>query len=156
MITIKEIADQLGVSATTVSNVLNGRAGKMSQETRQRVEEALLRNHYVKEKKNNRGEPQHHLVAVYICLGKKKHVLTDPFCGSLLEGIDRELRKYNRAMVCGTVDDNESFAKYCRIPIWKVRSCLAVKQSFVPLWYIRSPFPLFLWIPREKDLTISD
>lgn len=27
MITIKEIADQLGVSATTVSNVLNGRAG---------------------------------------------------------------------------------------------------------------------------------
>lgn len=33
MITIKEIADQLGVSATTVSNVLNGRAGKMSQET---------------------------------------------------------------------------------------------------------------------------
>ena len=55
MITIKEIADQLGVSATTVSNVLNGRVGKMSQETRQRVEEALLRNHYVKEKKNNRG-----------------------------------------------------------------------------------------------------
>ena len=91
MITIKEIADQLGVSATTVSNVLNGRAGKMSQETRQRVEEALLRNHYVKEKKNNSGEPQHHLIAVYICLGKKKHVLTDPFCGGLLEGIDREL-----------------------------------------------------------------
>lgn len=28
MITIKEIADQLGVSATTVSNVLNGRPEK--------------------------------------------------------------------------------------------------------------------------------
>ena len=150
MITIKEIADQLGVSATTVSNVLNGRAGKMSQETRQRVEEALLRNHYVKEKKNNSGEPQHHLIAVYICLGKKKHVLTDPFCGGLLEGIDRELRKYHRAMVCGTVDDNESFAKVL------VRSCLAVKQSFVLLWYIRFPFPLFLWILMERDLTISD
>ena len=150
MITIKEIADQLGVSATTVSNVLNGRAGKMSQETRQRVEEALLRNHYVKEKKNNSGEPQHHLIAVYICLGKKKHVLTDPFCGGLLEGIDRELRKYHRAMVCGVLQ------KYCRIPIWKVRSCLAVKQSFVLLWYIRFPFPLFLWILMERDLTISD
>lgn len=61
MITIKEIADQLGVSATTVSNVLNGRAGKMSQETRQRVEEALLRNHYVKEKKNNSGDPSAHV-----------------------------------------------------------------------------------------------
>ena len=102
----------------------------------------------MKEKKNNSGEPQHHLIAVYICLGKKKHVLTDPFCGGLLEGIDRELRKYHRAMVCGTVDDNESFAK--------VLSCLAVKQSFVLLWYIRFPFPLFLWIPMVKDLTISD
>ena len=40
MITIKEIADQRGVSATTVSNVLYGRAGKMSHETRQRLEEA--------------------------------------------------------------------------------------------------------------------
>lgn len=56
MITIKEIAEQLGVSATTVSNVLNGRAGKMSAQTRQRVEEALLRNHYVHEKKNEAGE----------------------------------------------------------------------------------------------------
>lgn len=111
MITIKEIANQLGVSATTVSNVLNGRAGKMSQETRQRVEEALIRNHYVKETKNNSGEPQQHLVAVYFCLGKKKHVLTDPFCGELLEGIDRELRKYDRSMICGTVDSNEGFAR---------------------------------------------
>ena len=59
----------------------------MSQETRQRVEEALLRNHYVKEKKNNSGEPQHHLIAVYICLGKKKHVLTDPFVGVCWRGL---------------------------------------------------------------------
>ena len=45
MITIKEIAEQLGVSPTTVSNVLNGRAGKMSPRTRQMVEEALVHNH---------------------------------------------------------------------------------------------------------------
>ena len=30
MVTIKEIASQLGVSPTTVSNVINGRTGKMS------------------------------------------------------------------------------------------------------------------------------
>ena len=38
MVTIKEIAQQLGVSPTTVSNVLNGRTGKMSPETRQKVQ----------------------------------------------------------------------------------------------------------------------
>lgn len=107
MITIKEIAEQLGVSATTVSNVLNGRACKMSAQTRQRVEEALLRNHYVHEKKNEAGEHEKKPVAVYFCMGDKKHVLTDPFCGEFLEGIDRELRKYGRDMICGTVRRNE-------------------------------------------------
>ena len=73
-----------------------------------------------------------------------------------VEGIDRELRKYNRAMVCGTVDDNESFAKVLQNSSLEGAILLDVKQSFVLLWYIRSPFPLFLWIPMEKDLTISD
>ena len=45
MVTLKQIADMLGVSPTTVSNVINGRAGKMSAETRQRIEEALWQNH---------------------------------------------------------------------------------------------------------------
>ena len=34
--TIKEIADLLGVSPTTVSNVIHGHAGKMSEDTRKR------------------------------------------------------------------------------------------------------------------------
>ena len=39
MVTIKEMAKQLGVSPTTVSNVINGRTGKMSEKTRQKIEE---------------------------------------------------------------------------------------------------------------------
>lgn len=111
MITIKEIANQLGVSATTVSNVLNGRAGKMSQDTRKRVEEALIRNHYVKEQKNSREQSHQHLIAVYFCLGRKKHVLTDPFCGALMEGIDRELKKHQRSMICGTLESKEEITE---------------------------------------------
>lgn len=109
MITIKEIAEQLGVSPTTVSNVLNGRAGKMSAETRRKVEEALVSNHYVHEKKNKEGEKERKPIAVYVCIGDGEHVLTDPFCGSFLEGIDHELRKYGRDMICGTVASNEEF-----------------------------------------------
>ena len=142
MITIKQIADQLGVSATTVSNVLNGRTGKMSQETRQRVEEALIRNHYVKEKKNNSGEPQQHLVGVYICLGKKKHVLTDPFCGSMLEGIDRELRRYDRTMVCGTVDNNESFEKILQKSSLEGAILLGCDPEFCTSLVRQIPFPI--------------
>ena len=43
MITIKEIAKQLGVSPTTVSNVINGRTEKMSEQTRMRIEEMLIK-----------------------------------------------------------------------------------------------------------------
>jgi LacI family transcriptional regulator len=109
MITIREIAKKLGVSPTTVSNVINGKTGKMSDETRHKVEEALIRNHYVHERKNKDGEWEQKLIAVYFCLGTRKHVLTDPFCGSFLEGIERELRAYDRAILCGTVGSNEEF-----------------------------------------------
>ena len=47
MITIKEMAKQLGVSPTTVSNVINGRTEKMSEQTKLRTEEMLVKYHYV-------------------------------------------------------------------------------------------------------------
>ena len=47
MVTIKEIAEELGVSTTTVSNVIHGKTRKMSAETRKKIEEALVRYHYV-------------------------------------------------------------------------------------------------------------
>ena len=45
MITIKEMAKQLGVSPTTVSNVINGRTEKMSEQTKLRIEEMLVKYH---------------------------------------------------------------------------------------------------------------
>ena len=56
MITIKELASELGVSPTTVSNVINGRTGKMSPETRKRIEIALVEHHYTGE--NRRENPK--------------------------------------------------------------------------------------------------
>ena len=39
MITIKEIAEKLGMSTTTVSNVIHGKPGEVSEDTRKKVEE---------------------------------------------------------------------------------------------------------------------
>ena len=47
MITIKEIAQRLNMSTTTVSNVIHGKAGEVSEETRRRVEEFLKEVDYV-------------------------------------------------------------------------------------------------------------
>lgn len=107
MITIKEIAQQLNVSPTTVSNVLNGRAGKMSADTRKKVEEALIRNHYVRERKDEEGNQEQMLIALYFRQGKREHVLTDPFCGGLIEGAEKEITGYGRAMLFGVVEQSE-------------------------------------------------
>ncbi len=47
MITIKEIAKQLNMSTTTVSNVIHGKSGEVSGDTRKKVEEFLKKVDYV-------------------------------------------------------------------------------------------------------------
>lgn len=112
MITIKEIAKQLGVSPTTVSNVINGRTEKMSEQTRLRIEEMLIKNHYVQENRGGRGsQDELKLVIVEFFFGIREHIYTDPFCAELLEAIEKELEKTGRNVVCSTVYSEEEFLK---------------------------------------------
>ena len=41
MITIKEMAEMLGISTTTVSNVINGKTSEVSQKTAEKVQKLL-------------------------------------------------------------------------------------------------------------------
>lgn len=111
MITIKEIAEQLDVSPTTVSNVIHGRTGKMSEQTRLKIEEELVKNHYVLERKGKSGQTEMKLVIVDIFFGKKEGVFTDPFCGEFFEAIERELRERGRNAVCITRNTEDDLLK---------------------------------------------
>ena len=112
MITIKEIARQLGVSPTTVSNVINGRTEKMSEQTRMKIEEMLVKNHYVQENRGGRSsQDELKLVIVEFFFGEREHIYTDPFCAELLEAIEKELEKTGRNVVCSTVYSEDEFLK---------------------------------------------
>lgn len=108
MVTIKEIANQLGVSPTTVSNVLNGNIQRMSLETRRRIETALIENHYYRtEKKKDGSIPM--IVVAFDTWGRENIVL-DPFIGEILGTIELELRKYGRNVIF-TVQGDEAELK---------------------------------------------
>lgn len=112
MVTIKEIASQLGVSPTTVSNVINGRTGKMSAQTRQRIEDALWENHYKVAGKSSRGvSSEENMVAVAFYMGILKEVLMDPFCGELLGAIQRAVKSHGHYMIYDVPVDIEDMAR---------------------------------------------
>lgn len=107
MITIKEIAAQLNVSPTTVSNVINGRTGKMSPKTRQMIEEMLVKHHYVQDNKGRKQQPELKLILMGFFLGERKRIFTDPFCGELSDTIERELRERGRNVVFFVMDSED-------------------------------------------------
>lgn len=47
MITLKEIAEEAGVSLTTVSNVLHGKAKKVSPDMEEKIKKLLVKNNYI-------------------------------------------------------------------------------------------------------------
>ena len=47
MVTIKDIAQAVGVSATTVSNVINGKSGRVSADTIEKINQTIDESGYV-------------------------------------------------------------------------------------------------------------
>lgn len=53
MLKIQDIADKVGVSRTTVSNVIHGKTKKVSQETIKKISDILNKEGYVPNKMPN-------------------------------------------------------------------------------------------------------
>lgn len=114
MVTIKEIAERIGVSPTTVSNVINGRTDKMSENTRKKVEAALIEYHYVSEPRGEDSPAELKLISLDFCLGQEKDILTDPFCASLTQALIKEIRQYGRYVAIDHPNnDDEIIRKSC-------------------------------------------
>lgn len=112
MITIKEIAQKLGVSPTTVSNVINGRTQKMSDKTRKMIEEMLVKNHYVQDTNTRSTNAELKLILVQLFFGNgNKTVFTDPFCAELYEAIQNRAQLNGRCVITNTFTNEDDFLK---------------------------------------------
>ena len=90
MVTIKQMAERIGVSPTTVSNVIHGNTREVSPATIQKVRQVIRESHYIPNMTaRNLASNQTHIIGVILCFekGSGAQALADPFNGELVGAI---------------------------------------------------------------------
>ncbi len=107
MVTIKDIANAVGVSATTVSNVIRGNSGRVSPEMIARINQAIQDMHYTPNLSARAlVSNSSHIIGVinHLVPLESGGFFQDPFHGALLAGIEQLLRERSYYMMMRTID----------------------------------------------------
>lgn len=101
MITIKEMANMLGLSTTTVSNVIHGKTTEVSRETIEKVNKLLEEYEYVPNiSARNLASNESKIVGVGIVSKENNdNYLKDAFISELVGAMERELKKDGYALM---------------------------------------------------------
>ena len=121
MITIKEIAAKLGMSTTTVSNVIHGKAGEVSEETRKKVEEFLREVDYVPNiNARNLAQNESKIIGVALKAREDKYenLIMDPFVAELIGGLEETIRNAGYFMMIYISRDTEKIMRH--VSTWNV------------------------------------
>jgi DNA-binding LacI/PurR family transcriptional regulator len=105
---IQDVAKLAGVSASTVSNVINGRSGKMRAETRERVIDAIERLKFTPNGAARQLKSGHNT-----SLGLIIPSAANPFWGAVAHQVERAARKRGyRLLICNAERDPEVEQRY--------------------------------------------
>lgn len=125
MITIKEIATQLNMSTTTVSNVIHGKTGEVSPATIKKVEDYLKKVDYVPNI-NARNLAQNESKIIGVALkaraDKYENLLMDPFVSELIGGIEEAIRNAGYFMMLYISRDTDEIMRH--VSTWNVDGLL--------------------------------
>jgi LacI family transcriptional regulator len=89
--TIRDVALAAGVSAMTVSNLINERAGTMRVETRKRIEAEIKRLSYRPHSMARSLRLARQLFIGMIIIDEQQHYLADPFTTHVVAGLSNQL-----------------------------------------------------------------
>ena len=121
MITIKEIAKQLNMSTTTVSNVIHGKTGEVSYETQVKVQEFLQKVDYVPNI-NARNLAQNESKIIGLALkaraDKYENLIMDPFVSELIGGVEETIRNAGYFMMLYISSDTSEIMRH--VSTWNV------------------------------------
>lgn len=127
MVTIKEIAAMMGVSPTTVANVIHGRTSKVSKENVERIQKALKEHNYVSKLGLNsltRGKTRMIGVVAHSSKKYEQTLVADPFYGLLIGTLEQEIRRAGYYMMLYTEEDLDSIFQMALY--WNVEALITV------------------------------
>lgn len=102
------MADMLGISTTTVSNVIHGKTSEVSQKTVERVEKLLEEYDYVPNiSARSLTQKRSGIIGVALKSRKDKYenIIADPFFGELIGAIEAQIRQKGYFMMIYASDD---------------------------------------------------
>lgn len=127
MITIKDMAEMLGISTTTVSNVIHGKTSEVSQKTVERVEKILEEYEYVPNiSARSLTQNSSKIIGVAFKCRKDKYInlFTDPFFGELIGALEAEIRARGYFMMTYTSNDISEIIR--NVLTWNVDGLILV------------------------------
>ena len=108
MATIKDIANRVGVSPTTVTNVIRGNAGRVSPDMIRRIKQAMQDMDYVPNLSARAlVSSSSHIIGVINHLVPREvgGFFQDPFHGAMLSGVEEALRTHGYYMMMRSIDN---------------------------------------------------
>ena len=94
MITLKEIAQEAGVSTTTVSNVLNGNSSRVSADTAERIQTIMKRSGYVpNQAARSLAQRESHVVAIIVQASPGENIFRNPYTAEYVGALTLELQQ---------------------------------------------------------------
>ena len=94
MITLKEIAQEAGVSTTTVSNVLNGNSSRVSADTAERIQTIMKRSGYVpNQAARSLAQRESHVIAVIVQASPGENIFRNPYTAEYVGALTVELQQ---------------------------------------------------------------
>ncbi len=117
MSTIKDIASAVGVSCTTVSNVIHGRAGRVSAETIARINDAIDQLGYVPNMSaRSLVSSSSKVIAMisHLKINTKETIIEDPFHSAFIGSIEKTLRENGYYLMLRAVETTADLVAFLR------------------------------------------
>ncbi len=117
MTTIKDIAQAVGVSCTTVSNVIHGKTGRVSAETIARINETIEKLGYVPNMSaRSLVSSSSKVIGMisHLTQNKNESIVEDPFHSAFIGSIEKTLRENGYYLMLRTVETTADLLTFLR------------------------------------------